>query len=150
MVNRLIILGNGGSGKSTLALKLGQELQLPVFHLDHYYWQPNWQPVTPRQWREIHNALIAAPTWIMEGTQYRELAVRLQHADKIIFLDIHPVKCAWRMFKKHFFSPPKQDGYQYQFKWRNLWWILRYNQRYRQKIFALLQEADCEVEIRIN
>ncbi|MDJ0568280.1 MAG: shikimate kinase [Pleurocapsa sp. MO_192.B19] len=36
-------MGSCGAGKSTLARTLGEKLNLPVIHLDVYYWQPEWQ-----------------------------------------------------------------------------------------------------------
>ncbi|MGL4882562.1 MAG: hypothetical protein ACRC8K_16095 [Waterburya sp.] len=40
---RIAIIGCCGAGKSTLAKSLGEKLNLPVIHLDTYYWQPGWQ-----------------------------------------------------------------------------------------------------------
>lgn len=142
-----MIIGNGGSGKSTLARTLHQQLGLPVIHLDQYYWQSNWQAAHPKQWREIHQGLIMSEQWIMEGTQYRELQARIERAEKIIFIDKNPLVCAWRLLKKHRLRKTENDGYIYQFKWRNLWWVLRFNWRYRQKILALLKITKCQVEI---
>ena len=42
---KIAIIGNAGSGKSTLGFELHKKLDLPLYHLDQYYWKPNWQRV---------------------------------------------------------------------------------------------------------
>ena len=39
---KIAIIGCAGSGKTTLAFLL-QKLNLPIYHLDQYYWKPNWE-----------------------------------------------------------------------------------------------------------
>lgn len=147
MLKRVVILGNGGSGKSTYARALAKSLNLPVIHLDRYYWHDNWQAIPPAEWQAIHAKLIAQPKWIIEGAQFRQLKSRIERAEKVIFLDVSPLVCAWRIIKKHCFSQRQNDGYRYSWRWRNFWWVLRFNRRYRQKILTELQHADCPVEI---
>ncbi|WP_157756190.1 hypothetical protein [Paenibacillus crassostreae] len=43
-MNRILVIGSGESGKSTLSQKLGSILDLPVIHLDTYFWNANWVP----------------------------------------------------------------------------------------------------------
>jgi adenylate kinase family enzyme len=40
---RIMIFGIPGSGKSTFAAKLSQQLGLPLFHLDKYFFTRDWQ-----------------------------------------------------------------------------------------------------------
>lgn len=36
-MNKIAVIGSGGSGKSTFSRKLGNILNLPVYHLDTMY-----------------------------------------------------------------------------------------------------------------
>lgn len=42
MPKRITLFGLPGAGKSTFANQLGQELKLPVHHLDIYFFSENW------------------------------------------------------------------------------------------------------------
>ena len=50
-MQRIAVIGSGpkgyrfayGTGKSTFSQILGKKLNLPVIHLDAYYWQGGWQ-----------------------------------------------------------------------------------------------------------
>jgi adenylate kinase family enzyme len=55
MLRRIVITGCSGSGKSTLARQLGQQLGLPVVHLDVLYWSSGWQE------RETEDSARASP-----------------------------------------------------------------------------------------
>ncbi|WP_369974648.1 hypothetical protein [Paraliobacillus sp. X-1268] len=44
-MRKIMIIGSGGSGKSTLAKTLGEILDIPVYHLDAYFWKPGWNPI---------------------------------------------------------------------------------------------------------
>jgi adenylate kinase family enzyme len=42
-MKRIMIIGiSPGVGKSTFARRLGELLQVEVYHLDAYFWKPNW------------------------------------------------------------------------------------------------------------
>ena len=48
-----MIIGPCGSGKSTLARQLQELTSLPLYHLDQYYWKPNWEETEENKWYEI-------------------------------------------------------------------------------------------------
>lgn len=41
-MQRVMIIGQPASGKSTLARQMGDLTGLPVFHIDHIHWKPEW------------------------------------------------------------------------------------------------------------
>jgi len=100
LVKRIAILGNCGSGKTTLGVNLSKILNIPLYHLDQYYYKPNWEKAPFEEYLEIHNTLCKQDKWIIDGTGTRTLAHRLQRADCIIFLDIPRSICLWRVFKR--------------------------------------------------
>lgn len=99
-IKKVAIIGNAGSGKSTLTKKMQHILQLPVYHLDQYFWKPHWTRPNPEEYKIVHDAICDQDEWIIDGMNLRLLEYRIQKADSIIFLDIPRYKCFWRIFKR--------------------------------------------------
>lgn len=88
MGRRIAIVGNAGGGKSTLARKLGQSLNLPVFHVDSIQHQPGWKRTSQQECDELLDALSQRPLWIIDGFGSDEVIERrLRLADIVIFID---------------------------------------------------------------
>ena len=101
-MEKIVIIGSPGAGKSTLARKLGRKLHIKVVHLDCKFWQPGWKE-KPRDMRiDILKKLVQEKQWIIEGTYLDSSEPRLRAADTIIFLDVAPPLCLWRIFKRHY------------------------------------------------
>lgn len=86
-MKRIIILGPGNAGKSTLAAKLGGKLNLPVHHLDKYFWKEDWVMATDQEQTEIHDALIKEDRWVIDGGFSNLLDDRLARADTVVLLN---------------------------------------------------------------
>ena len=100
-MDKIAIIGSPGAGKSTLAQQLGESHNIEIIHLDRYFWQPDWRE-KPRDARiEILKDLVRKERWIIEGTYLGSSEPRLNTADTIIFLDIPPSVCLWRLTKRH-------------------------------------------------
>lgn len=99
-MNRMMIIGCAGSGKSTLAKQLGQILQLPVCHLDYYYWKPGWVPTPPEEWDSFQETLVQEEQWIIDGNYNRTLEIRMRRADVIILLDYSRWITVYRVLKR--------------------------------------------------
>ena len=100
-MQRVAIIGSCGAGKSTLARSLSEKLNLPIIHLDAYYWQPGWESSSDREWSEVHQELIKGDCWIMDGNYGGTMAGRLAAADTIIWLDFNRYLCLWRIVKRY-------------------------------------------------
>lgn len=100
-MQKVAIIGSCGAGKSTLAVNLGKELDLPVIHLDSYYWQSGWQETDAQAWRQIQQELINGKSWIIDGNYGNTLDIRLAAADTIIWLDFNRYLCLWRVFQRY-------------------------------------------------
>ena len=99
-MKRILIIGSSGSGKSTLARQLGDILNLPVIHLDKYFWKPDWVRTPYSEWSHMVEDFVAKDKWILDGNYRNTLDVRLKAADTIIFLDLPPWICTWRAMKR--------------------------------------------------
>ena len=98
-----MIVGQPGAGKSWLALRLGQGLDLPVFHMDPIHWQPGWVPRPDTEKRHLCAAIEAGEAWVFEGNYSATMAHRVARADLVIWLDL-PVwlrlwRVTWRKFR---------------------------------------------------
>ncbi|MBM3886873.1 hypothetical protein FJ364_02980 [Candidatus Dependentiae bacterium] len=100
-----MIVGLPGAGKSTFSAKLAKQLQLPLYHIDRYYWKPNWQKHQPHEWKAIHQKLIEQPAWIIEGCAIKSSFIeRFAVADLVIYFKLPRWLCLWRMIKRRFSS----------------------------------------------
>lgn len=97
---RIVILGNSGSGKSTLARRLGDNLSIPVFHMDRLYWKPGWTESSDEELRAKVDATIAGENWIIDGNYSRVLPQRLERAHVALVLEVPVWLSLWRALKR--------------------------------------------------
>ncbi|MEO6891074.1 MAG: hypothetical protein ABI456_16575 [Ktedonobacteraceae bacterium] len=100
-MEKIVIIGSPGAGKSTLAKELASILKMRVFHLDRFFWQRGWKGKTRDTRIYLLECLVMEKQWIIEGTYLCSSEPRLNAADTIIFLDMHPLLCLWRVIKRH-------------------------------------------------
>ncbi|MGP8009287.1 MAG: hypothetical protein ACLPKZ_03405 [Acidimicrobiales bacterium] len=105
MGSRVLVDGMMGSGKSTFARTLGAKSGLPVIHLDVHYWKPGWVRPSDDEWRERQRALLEREAWIIDGNYIETLALRLERAETIVYLDTPWWICASRAFVRGFRKP---------------------------------------------
>lgn len=110
-MKKIVIIGPPGAGKTTLARNLGPLLKMKVFHLDRLFWEPGWKGKSSEARMEILRGLVQEKRWIIEGTYLDSSEPRLNAADTIIFLDMHPLVCLWRIWQRHrkYHERPRRD-----------------------------------------
>lgn len=153
-MKRLLIIGSAGAGKSTFTKQLNSLLNIPVIHLDRYYWQPNWIATPNEEWDELIRKFTAEDEWIMDGNYSRTLDLRLERADAVIFMDMPRLLCVYRVLKRrvqyHGRSrvdlnekcPEQLDGSFIRFIWN-------FKHRNRPAIMKKLEQFDKQKEIYI-
>ena len=104
-MKRVMIVGAPGSGKSTLARMIGEKLDLPIHHMDHLHWKPDWEERDHEEKRLMALDIIATDTWVFEGGMSSTYKERLARADTMIWLDLHIGlrfwRVVWRTFRDH-------------------------------------------------
>lgn len=125
-------------------------MQLPLYHLDRYYWKPSWVREDFQVFKTIHDELCERDAWIIEGIYFKLLEKRIEHADMIIFLDIPRYRCMWNVIKRairyHGKEIPgnpigcKQELFSLKFV-EFLRWIWNFNTKHRKEVFNLLNKA---------
>lgn len=102
MYKRIMIFGRPGSGKSTFANELSNEAQLPVFHLDKYFFMSNWQERDYNEFMKIQEELVSKDKWIIDGNSTKSLETRWAHADLIMYFNYGKLRCLFRLIKRLF------------------------------------------------
>lgn len=91
---KIYIVGTVGSGKSTLALKMGQILEIPIYHLDEVVHQKNADAKlgnVKRLDEEIEKdfqAILVQKNYIIEDCLRERFTPALQQVDQVIFIDL--------------------------------------------------------------
>jgi adenylate kinase family enzyme len=142
-LRRVLVIGPGGSGKSTFARELARRTGLPLVHLDTLFWSPGWVATPDVDWDRTIAELIAREEWIMDGNYGRTLATRLAACDTVIFLDVPPLVCLWRVWRRSRAyrgrsRPDLAEGCPERLTWEFVWWILTYRRRRRPGILGRL------------
>lgn len=99
-MKKIAIIGPSGAGKTILAVNLAKRLNLPVYHLDTYFWKPDWQEADSEQFMLKQYELVMLDQWIIDGNFRRTLSIRLFEADTIIFLDISRWRCLYQAIRR--------------------------------------------------
>jgi adenylate kinase family enzyme len=145
-MQRVLILGIPGAGKSTLATRLGHVLDLPVHHLDRYFWNPGWKASAPDEWHEKIESLLTRDRWILDGNYRSSIPMRLEYADTVVYLDFPRRVALWRVMKRivtyrNGTRPDMADGCPERwFDRQFLRYIWRYHQDVRPQTLALPDE----------
>lgn len=153
-MKRVLVLGCAGSGKSTFAKNLGQVLNLPVFHLDQYFWQPGWVESDRPKFNATVADIARQESWIIDGNYKGSLPTRLAYADKVILLQIPRFRCLLNVLSRTFRyrGRTREDmtmDCPERIEWEFLKFIWTYNSQYRPALEEILNEHEVET-IRLD
>lgn len=155
-MKRILVIGSGGSGKSTLSQKLGSILDLPVIHLDTYFWNANWVPKPNDEWDKIVDHFTNDEHWIIDGNYSRTMDIRIKRADVIIFLDLPRLLCIYRIIKRRVMyhkksRPDMNDECPEKLDWEFVKWVWNYRKRSRMNTIKKLEQiAEHQQVITVN
>lgn len=145
-MRRILLIGSGGAGKSTLAREIATRTDLPLIHLDALYWKTGWVETPAGEWRDTVSELLQGDAWVMDGNYGGTLDLRLAACDTVIFLDLPPIVCLWRVVKRRMryrgeSRPEMTPGCPEQLTFGFLTWIALYRLRRRKAILGRLSIA---------
>lgn len=140
-MKRIAIFGLPGSGKSTFADKLGKKLNLPVHHLDRYFFVANWKERDRDEFLNWQQSRVNEEEWILEGNSIASLEMRFKRADTIIYFKLPRYVCFWRVFMRPFFHDASiidiPDGCTKNVSFRLLKYLWQFDSEKKEKIQEL-------------
>ena len=86
-MKRIIVIGCPGSGKSTFSGELHRLTNIPLFHLDMLYWNPDRTKVEKSIFVDRLLRIMQLDEWIIDGNYGSTMELRLKHCDTVFFLD---------------------------------------------------------------
>ncbi len=153
-MRRIMIIGCCGAGKSTLARKLQTITNLPVHHLDQYYWKENWTETPKEDWEPIVTELANKEEWIIDGNYGGTFNPRIYRADTIIYLKYNTLQCLYRVAKRIVkyhgkVRPDMPEGCRERFDFDFFHYVATYNLIRGKSIMKILQNYKSDKEIII-
>lgn len=150
---RIMVFGRPGSGKSTFAMKLAKKYNLPLYHLDKYFFVENWVERNYEDFLDDQYCIVSRKNWIIDGNSLQSLHVRYSEADVCIYFNYPRLLCLWRLIKRNFTKDAAIDdraqGCKEKVSWRLIkyMWTFTYRLNNRlKKQLAFLQEMYPQVK----
>ncbi|MBX9906279.1 AAA family ATPase [Patescibacteria group bacterium] len=146
-MNKIVIIGCPGAGKTTLARRLGAQLDIPVHHLDQYFWKENRISISQEDFLKIQKDLMAEKRWIIDGNFTKSIENRVINSDTVIFLDFSKTIILWRIFKRYiqYFGKVRPDvggNNKEKIEWKNIKFILKYPAKDIHDVLARYTDKD--------
>lgn len=139
-IQRIMIIGRPGSGKSTFSAWFSKELNIPVFHLDKYFFEKNWVERNYQEFLSSQNEMISNPSWIIDGNSTKSYEMRYKYADLCLYFNFPRWLCYWRVFKRLFHKHPDIDDRAPNCTETVRWSLLKYMWNFEDRVNPILQQ----------
>lgn len=90
---KIIVIGCSGAGKTTFSKKLAQITDIPLYHLDSFYWKEDATHIPRCELIKKQKAVFKADKWIIDGNFRNSLEMRVKESELIYFFDIPKDVC---------------------------------------------------------
>lgn len=138
-IQRIMIIGRSGSGKSTFGVKLSKIVNIPIFHLDKYFFESNWVERNYQEFLSSQIEIASNLNWIIDGNSTRSYEVRYKRADLCLYFNFPRWLCYWRVFKRLFNKNPKIDDRAPNCQETVRWSLLKYMWGFESRVNPILQ-----------
>ncbi len=145
-MKKIAIIGSGGAGKSTLARQLSILLDIPVYHMDAFFWKPGWQSIGREELiTETTKILEENDSWIIDGNYGATMDIRLEQADTIIFLHYKTITCLYGITKRRIqyhnkTRPDMGKDCPEKLDWEFFQWVRQFNKKKVPSIYERLSK----------
>ena len=92
-MKKIIVIGCPGSGKSTFSRSLHEKIEIPLYHLDMMYWNADRTTVEREVFLARLGEVLERDEWIIDGNFSSTMAMRMDAADTVFFLDYETELC---------------------------------------------------------
>ncbi len=84
-----VIASASGNGKTSFGRALAERLGTRFVEMDALVHGPNWEETPDDELRRLVEPIVAAPSWVIDGTYQRKLGdLVLRNADTVVWLDL--------------------------------------------------------------
>ena len=95
-MNRVVVIGTSCVGKTIFARSLAEALCCPHIELDALYWQPNWTPRPPEEFRKLVAQELSLGCWVTDGNYSVVRDLIWSRATTVIWLNYGFPLVLWR------------------------------------------------------
>jgi adenylate kinase family enzyme len=152
---RVAVVGRAGAGKTTVALRLGEELGLPVVHLDRLAWDPGWQAVAEATFETRQAEAVASHAWVIDGGYLTTAGwpERMRRADLVVVVEAPLLVCLARIVRRSLARdgerrPDLPDGCEEHLSLAFIGWTLAWTRRTRAALRTLDEAGGRVVRVR--
>jgi adenylate kinase family enzyme len=146
-MNRVVVIGTSCVGKTIFARSLAEALSCPHVELDALYWQSNWTPRPPEEFRKLVAQELSQDCWITDGNYSVVRDLIWSRATTVIWLNYGFPLVLWRaltrtvrrvLTQEELFSANRESLRMAFFSRESiLWWVLTTFHRRRKQYRVL-------------
>ena len=137
---KIMIIGRPGCGKSTFARHLQAKWNLPLYHLDKYFYEANWVERNYAEFIQDQVALIKQKAWIIDGNCTKSFELRYQQADYCLYFNMPKWLCYYRVYKRLLLNNRELSDKAAGCKEAVRWSLIKYMWGYSRRVDAVLSE----------
>ncbi|MEW6283544.1 MAG: adenylate kinase, partial [Candidatus Eremiobacterota bacterium] len=97
---RIHVVGVTASGKSTMARRLADRQGVPHVELDALYWEADWTPARPADFRDRVERALAGEAWVVDGSYLMIRDLIWSRADTVVWLDFSLPRILWQLLRR--------------------------------------------------
>lgn len=101
---KIMVFGRPGAGKSTFSYLAHNSLNIPVYHLDKYFFESNWIERNYQEFLKIQQKIVDSESWIIDGNAIKSLEMRYSQADLVLYFNYPKILCCVRILQRLFYK----------------------------------------------